>query len=263
MSQNDFVIANQSAPDFRADLNDALQALASLSSGSTAPSTTYANMLWYDTGANILKMRSEADDVWINIGYLDQTADAFRIFDNTQVVNTSGVQTGLIGDQANSAWEAGTSTTESLVSPAKVKAAIIANGTASLDSLEGITAGGTSRINFGGSVVGGNDSFEVQAGQILQAGSVKFSAEQSTGNSRTTCTMRFKKNGTTFATFTTTSTSPVLREADTSVAFGDALSIEIASNNIDLCFFSNWQLKTSGNYIWPTGFIRSPRTVLL
>ena len=123
MAQNDFDIANQSAPNFRSDLNNALEALASLSSGGTAPSTTYANMLWYDTANNILKMRSEADDAWISIGYIDQTANAFRILDDTQVVNTSGTQTGLLGDQATATWEAGTSTTESLVSPAKVKAA--------------------------------------------------------------------------------------------------------------------------------------------
>ena len=125
MSQNDFVIANQSAPDFRSDLNNALQALASLSSGATAPATTYSNMLWYDTANNILKMRSEADDAWISIGYLDQSTNAFRILDDTQVVNTSGTQTGLIGDQATATWEAGTSTTESLVSPAKVKAGAV------------------------------------------------------------------------------------------------------------------------------------------
>jgi len=124
MSQNDLVIANQSFPATRADINSALQALGSLSSGPSAPATTYANMLWYDTTNNTLKMRAEANDQWISIGYLDQSADAFRIFDDTQVVNSSGTQTGLIGDQATSAWEAGTSTTESLVSPAKVKAAI-------------------------------------------------------------------------------------------------------------------------------------------
>ena len=77
MSQNDFVIANQTAPNFRADLNLALQALASNSSGATTPSTTYANMLWYDTATNILKMRSEADDAWINLGTLDQSANTF------------------------------------------------------------------------------------------------------------------------------------------------------------------------------------------
>jgi len=77
VSQNDFVIANQTAPNFRADLNLALQALASTSSGATAPSTTYANMLWYDSGTNILKMRSEADDAWINLGTLDQSLNTF------------------------------------------------------------------------------------------------------------------------------------------------------------------------------------------
>ena len=77
MSQNDYVIANQTTPLFRADLNLALQALASNSSGSSAPSTTYANMMWYDTTTNILKMRSEADDAWISIGTLDQSLNTF------------------------------------------------------------------------------------------------------------------------------------------------------------------------------------------
>jgi len=77
MSQNDYVIANQTTPLFRADLNLALQALASNSSGSSAPSTTYANMLWYDTANNTLKMRSEADDAWITLGTLDQALNTF------------------------------------------------------------------------------------------------------------------------------------------------------------------------------------------
>lgn len=124
MSQNDFSIANQTASSFRSDLNSALQALASLSSGGTAPSTTYANMLWYDTSANILKMRNETDSAWINLGYVDQSANAFRILDNTVVTNTSGTQTGLLGDQSTGTWQAGTETAESLVSPAKIKAAI-------------------------------------------------------------------------------------------------------------------------------------------
>jgi hypothetical protein len=80
MSQNDYVIANQTTPLFRADLNLALQALASNSSGSSAPSTTYANMMWYDTTNNILKMRSEADDAWISLGTLDQGSNTFTPF---------------------------------------------------------------------------------------------------------------------------------------------------------------------------------------
>jgi len=127
MAQHDYVIANDTAANVRSDLNDALSAIVSQNSGASAPSTTYANMLWYDTSNNILKMRSEADDAWINIGYIDQSSNAFRVLDDTQVTNTSGTQTGLLGDQTTATWETGTGTTESLVSPAKVKAAVEAN----------------------------------------------------------------------------------------------------------------------------------------
>ena len=75
MSQHDFSIANQTASNARTDINNALQALASLSSGATAPSTTYANQLWYETDTNQLKMRNEADDAWITLLELDQTND--------------------------------------------------------------------------------------------------------------------------------------------------------------------------------------------
>ena len=75
MSQHDMNIANQSFPNTRGDINNALAALVSQSSGATAPSTTFANQMWYDTANNFLKMRNEADDAWITIAYLDQTAD--------------------------------------------------------------------------------------------------------------------------------------------------------------------------------------------
>lgn len=123
MSQHDFSIANQTASNARTDINNALQALASLSSGTSAPTTTYANQFWYDTTNNILKMRNEANSAWLNVLYMDQSTGA-EILDNTQVVSTSGTQTGLLGDQTTATWQAGTGTTQSLVSPANVKAAI-------------------------------------------------------------------------------------------------------------------------------------------
>jgi len=127
MSQNDLVISNQTFPATRADITSALQALGSNNSGPSAPSTTYANMMWYDTSANILKIRTEANDAWINIGYLDQSLDTFKILNDTIVATTGGATTGLIGDQSTATWQSGTGTTESLVSPAKVKASVIAN----------------------------------------------------------------------------------------------------------------------------------------
>tara|TARA_R100000951_G_scaffold103181_1_gene95670 strand:- start:69 stop:761 length:693 start_codon:yes stop_codon:yes gene_type:complete len=127
MSYHDLTIDNQNFPNFRADLNSALQALGSTLSGSTEPSPTYIGMLWYDTVNNILKMRNEGNDSWINIGYFDQNSDTFRLLDGTLLVDTSGVQTGLLGVQATNVWQTATGTTESLISPAKLKSAIDAN----------------------------------------------------------------------------------------------------------------------------------------
>ena len=75
MSQNDFTIANQGFPAFRADLNSALQALASLSEGATEPSTTFAYQLWYDSTTDILKVRNADNDAWINLFNFDQATD--------------------------------------------------------------------------------------------------------------------------------------------------------------------------------------------
>ena len=75
MSQHDMNIANQSFPNTRSDLNNALAALASTSSGTSAPSTTFANQLFYDTTNNILKIRNEDNDAFIPIALLDQSND--------------------------------------------------------------------------------------------------------------------------------------------------------------------------------------------
>jgi hypothetical protein len=77
MSQADLVVANQGFPAFRADLNAQLQALGSLQSGATAPSTTYANMFWLDTSANpsVLKIRNADNDAWITVIKVNQTTD--------------------------------------------------------------------------------------------------------------------------------------------------------------------------------------------
>lgn len=130
MSQHDYDIANQLSANLRIDLNNALKALNSNNSGVTEPTgnDSQANMLWYDTTSKILKMKPEdnAAGQWISIGYLDQSTDTFKILDDTVVATTAGVTAGLIGDQTTATWEAGTGTTDSLVSPADVKAAVLA-----------------------------------------------------------------------------------------------------------------------------------------
>jgi hypothetical protein len=86
MAQHDYVIDNQTAPNFRADLNQALQAIVSNNSGGTAPSTTYGNMFWYDSSNNVIKIRSEADDGWISLISLDQTGGTSIPFGITATV---------------------------------------------------------------------------------------------------------------------------------------------------------------------------------
>lgn len=79
MSQNDFNIANQGFPATRADLNDALQALASNSAGDTEPSTIYAYQWWYDSTADTLKIRNSDNDAWIDVAIIDQVNDEWQI----------------------------------------------------------------------------------------------------------------------------------------------------------------------------------------
>jgi hypothetical protein len=251
MSQNDLVIANQSFPATRADINSALQALGSLNSGSSAPATTYANMLWYDTTNNTLKMRAEANDQWISIGYLDQTADAFRIFDDTQVVNSSGTQTGLIGDQSTSAWQAGTSTTESLVSPAKIKAAAnftaFAEGAAGQPRIIGEAAAAIDEVAV--LTVSASDAYSLSLAAPITTGTLSTSSSsfvtaytidvlKASGTARFVCQhrgyisgggysqMRLLKNGTQIAIWDNTSNVFVTRTVDVSVSPSDQFKWE-------------------------------------
>lgn len=96
MSQHDYVVDDASGAIVRADLNSALQALASNNSGASAPSTTYALMWWADTTNSVLKQRNAANSAWAIRARLDTTgvvaktsgftvalADFGKIFDCT------------------------------------------------------------------------------------------------------------------------------------------------------------------------------------
>ena len=69
--QHDMAIDNASGASVRADLNNALSALATKQSGASAPSPTYAHQDWADTSANRLKRRNAANSAWIDLGPID------------------------------------------------------------------------------------------------------------------------------------------------------------------------------------------------
>jgi hypothetical protein len=77
MATHDYVIDNQSAPSLRADLNSALQAIVTQNSSATAPTTTYADMIWYDSANNQIKKRNEANSAWVTLGTVDEGAGTF------------------------------------------------------------------------------------------------------------------------------------------------------------------------------------------
>ena len=97
MSQHDFNIANQSFPATRTDLNNALLAIASNSSGDAEPATKYANQWWYETDTNTLKLRNEANDAWISIAVLDQSGNAVHS------ITTAGLTLGSTAISATGA----------------------------------------------------------------------------------------------------------------------------------------------------------------
>jgi microcystin-dependent protein len=67
MPQHDWNIANQLFPPTRADLNNALLAAATNSSGTTAPAVPLASQWWADTTNGVMKFRNTANDAWIEL----------------------------------------------------------------------------------------------------------------------------------------------------------------------------------------------------
>ena len=67
MATHDYVLDNQSGANFRADLNNALQAIVSNNSNSSEPTTMYAYQIWVDTANSLLKIRNSANNAWITL----------------------------------------------------------------------------------------------------------------------------------------------------------------------------------------------------
>lgn len=77
MSQNDLVVADDTGANVRADINAALQALASKQSGASAPGTTYPYMDHADSDDDLWYIRNAADNAF-NIFYeFDETNGLF------------------------------------------------------------------------------------------------------------------------------------------------------------------------------------------
>ena len=90
MTQSNFSLPNSDGATFRSNNNTALQALATVSSGATAPTTTYAGMYWWDTANNLIKQRNSANTAWIN---------AWSFDGSTLIPYRAGIDDTVIGKQ--------------------------------------------------------------------------------------------------------------------------------------------------------------------
>ena len=201
MANHDYNIANQTAPNFRADLNNALLAIVSTNSGSSAPSTTFANQLWYDTTNNKLMMRNEADNAWITVFESDQTNNRVNLITDdiqyatsavTEVKNTSGTTVLSLQVPSQSTAETGTENTQ-VMTPLRTKQSIEANSITTVSAGTGIsvaTSGTTSTvstnltagsgISISGATVSLKNSFMANTSSALSSGNTS-SFTNSTG----------------------------------------------------------------------------------
>ena len=100
MAQHDMNIANQSFPDFRTDLNNALSALNTMHSGTSRPSGAAVGTMWLDTtnsGSNSLEIKffDGSDD--ISFATINTSANTVNFIDSTvsfDIVNDSSPQLG-------------------------------------------------------------------------------------------------------------------------------------------------------------------------
>ena len=98
MAQHDMNIANQSFPDFRTDLNNALSAINSMHSGSSRPSGAAAGTMWLDTtsaSSPTIKFYDGSDD--ISFATINYSANTVNFLDSTvsaDLVNDTSPQLG-------------------------------------------------------------------------------------------------------------------------------------------------------------------------
>ena len=86
-------LENVTFPQARIDINDNLEALQTLNSGNSEPSTQAAFMQWLDTSSDpaILKIRNAANSSWVEVGSLSSTL--FKSLGVTEIANGGTGQT--------------------------------------------------------------------------------------------------------------------------------------------------------------------------
>lgn len=109
MATHSYTIPNQTFPSFRADLNNALEAIASNNASDTEPGTTYPFMIWVDTSGAledpaepvVIKMRDASNTSWLVLYEL--AANYFflasnNVFENEPTVSSPELTVSDVGE---------------------------------------------------------------------------------------------------------------------------------------------------------------------
>ena len=148
MTQQTIQIDNKTFPNVRTDLNLNLKALSTNQAGAVAPTGALGYSWWFNWTDETLNMNNGAEDEFIPMGYFNQTLNSFDIMDGTYISSPGPTRTnGQLTTTSQDEWTAGTSATETLISPAKLKATIGGGGGGGGGSGGG---GAAAWINFNG-----------------------------------------------------------------------------------------------------------------
>ena len=190
MAQHDYVIDNGTGAAVRSDLNNAFAAIVTHNSGATAPSPTYAYMLWADTTTNLLKLRNGANSAWITVGDLTATnlglaSLASPTFTGTATIPTLTVSTSAgipLGSAASPTLFFTGDTNTGLYSPGADQLALATGGSGRLfidsSGLVGVGVTPTEKFQVGAS---SNATVAIKISNSVTSGYIQQNATSGTG----------------------------------------------------------------------------------
>ena len=98
-------VDNSTGAVVRADINSALQALATNNSGSSAPSTTFATQFFADTNEGIMKLRNTSNNGYVNLFTLAGGVDVDAASNFNEDVTFTGASANIVFDKSDNQLE--------------------------------------------------------------------------------------------------------------------------------------------------------------
>lgn len=190
MSQQDFDVATGDANTgitFRAAVNAALQALASMNSGASAPTVAYPFQVFINTSEspNGAYIRNAANTVWVKFGYIDAGTGKLMVFNADTATNATNATNADTVDNYHAASLLArgnhTGTQDGGTITGTVPTATNATNATNADTVDGYHAGSFSFVGHGHSGVELTDGTVTLAKLKMAQGSWSISVNAPNG----------------------------------------------------------------------------------